>query len=342
VNNSHDLSNFSIRTDLIIDDKNIDLNEYNKITIYNNIVVSKLTINERNRDLIKKEEGNYITIEFNDITDRENSNNLCKVLTKQIEDILKVMNIKDEDECIIIGLGNSKSTPDSLGPKVLEKIIITRHLFELNKISPGFRKVSIFKPGVMGTTGLETADLIFSIVKKIKPKFIIAIDALASSSIERLNRTIQITDTGIHPGSGVGNQRKEISFKTLGIPVLAIGIPTVVESSTIVCDTINYLFKHISYTKDNFEISKLSFYHNNYKNKLENIKLNKDEEHKLLGLLGDLDSNEKHQLITEVLESLNYNLMVCPKEIDFLIDKLSVVIANSLNNSLHRQINLYE
>ena len=339
MNNEKDLSTFSIRTDLIIDDKSIADKEYNKTTIYDGIVVSELTINEKNRSVINKEEGTYITIEFNDITDSENRNKVCKVLTEQIGKILKMMNIRDDDECIIIGLGNSKSTPDSLGPKVLDNIIITKHLFELNKVSQGFRMVSIFAPGVKGTTGLETADLITSIVKEIKPKFIIAIDALASSSIERLNHTVQMTNTGIHPGSGVGNQRKEISFKTLGIPVLAIGVPTVVESSTIVSDTINYLFKHISYTKNNFEISKLAVHHNNYNNKLENIKLNKEEEHNLLGLLGDLDSNEKHQLITEVLEALDYNLMVCPKEVDFLIDKLSIVIANSLNNSLHRQIN---
>lgn len=339
MNNEQDLSTFTIRTDLVIDDKSISDKEYNKTKIYDDIIVSELNINNKNKNIINKEEGIYITIEFNDITDTDNRNNVCKVLTEQIERILKVMDIKEDDECIVIGLGNSKSTPDSLGPKVLDNIMITKHLFELNKVSPGFRKVSMFAPSVKGTTGIETSDLITSIVKQIKPKFIVIIDALASSSIERLNHTIQMTNTGIHPGSGVGNQRKEISFKTLGIPVLAIGVPTVVESSTIVSDTISYLFKHISYTKNNFDISKLSFHHNNYKNKLQNIKLNKDEEHNLLGLLGDLSDSEKHQLITEVLEALDYNLMVCPKEVDFLIDKLSILIANSLNNSLHRQIN---
>lgn len=339
MNKEQDLSTFSIRTDLVIDDKSIADKEYNKTTIYDDIIVSELNINKKNKDLINKEEGTYITVEFNDITDTDNRDKVSNVLSKQINRMLEIMKINKDDECIIIGLGNSKSTPDSLGPKVLDNIIITKHLFELNKISPGFRKVSIFAPSVKGTTGIETADLITSIIKQIKPKFIIVIDALASLSIERLNHTIQMTDTGIHPGSGVGNQRKEISFKTLGIPVLAIGVPTVVESSTIVSDTINYLFKHISYTKSNFEISKLSFHHNNYKNKLQNIELNKDEEHNLLGLLGDLSDSEKHQLITEVLEALDYNLMVCPKEVDFLIDKLSILIANSLNNSLHRQIN---
>lgn len=339
MNKEQNLSTFSIRTDLIIDDKSITDKEYNKTTIYDDIIVSELTINKKNKNIINKEEGTYITIEFNDITDSENRNNVSSVLTKQIRKMLKIIDVKEDDECIIIGLGNSKSTPDSLGPKVLDNIVITKHLFDLNKVSQGFRKVSIFAPGVKGSTGLETFDLISSIIKQIKPKFVIVIDALASSSIERLNHTIQMTNTGIHPGSGVGNQRKEISFKTLGIPVLAIGIPTVVESSTIVSDTINYIFKHISYTKNNFEVSKLTYHHNKYKDKLQNIKLDKQEEHNLLGLLGDLNSTEKHQLITEVLEALDYNLMVCPKEVDFLIDKLSILIATSLNNSLHRQIN---
>ena len=134
MNNEQDLSTFSIRTDLIIDDKSIADKEYNKTTIYDGIIVSELIINEKNRSVINKEEGTYITIEFNDITDSENRNKVCEVLTEQIGKILKMMNIKGDDECIIIGLGNSKSTPDSLGPKVLDNIIITKHLFELNNL----------------------------------------------------------------------------------------------------------------------------------------------------------------------------------------------------------------
>lgn len=338
MNKEQDLSKFTIRTDLIIDDKAIS-NKYNKIITYEDITVSEVNINKNNKEVINKEEGTYLTIEFNDITDTENRNKVSKVLIEQIKKMLDIMHIKEDDECLIVGLGNSKSTPDSLGPKVIENIIVTRHLFEINRISSGYRKVSVLLPGVKGTTGIETSDLITSIAKQIKPDFIIAIDALASSSIDRLNHTIQMTDTGIHPGSGIGNHRKEISFKTIGIPVLAIGVPTVVESSTIVSDTINYLFKHISYTKNNLELSKLTYHRNNYKNKLQNMQLNKEEEHNLLGLLGDLSNTEKHQLISEVLDSIDYNLMVCPKEIDYLIDKLSILIANSLNSSLHRQIN---
>ena len=177
----------------------------------------------------------------------------------------------------------------------------------------------------MANTGLESSNIIKAIIKEEKPKFIIVIDALASLSIDRINKTIQITDTGIHPGSGIGNNRKEISKKTIGIPVIAIGVPTVVTSTTIVYDTIEYLFKHISYIKENEELNKLT----------------EEEQNTLLGLFGTLKNNEKRLLINEVLTDINLDLIVTPSEIDFLIDKLSNMIACSINNSLHKEVSHY-
>ena len=177
-----------------------------------------------------------------------------------IKDILILNKINSEASCLIVGLGNRMSTPDSLGVKVLDNITVTAHLFELGSVSEGIRKVYGITPGVMASTGIETSRIITSLIKEIKPDFVIAIDALASRSVERINKTIQITDTGIHPGSGIGNNRKEISKKTMNIPIIAIGVPTVVLSSTIVADTIEYLYKHISYIKDNEATNKLSYY----------------------------------------------------------------------------------
>ena len=194
----------------------------------------------------------------------------------------------------------------------------------------------------MGNTGIETSDIIKSIVNTIKPKFIITIDALASSSINRLNKTIQMTDTGIHPGSGIGNSRKEINKDTIGVPVIAIGVPTVVESSIIVNDTIKYLLKHISYIKNNFSKSKLTYTKfGNYLDKIKNSDLSQEEKKEILGMIGELSEEDKLSLINEVLTSINYNLMVTNTEIDYLILKLSEIIANSLNNALHRQISHY-
>ena len=249
--------------------------------------------------------------------------------------MLNKCNIKDEDSCLVIGLGNSSSTPDSLGPLSINNVIVTNHLFELNELSDGFRRVSAINPGVMGTTGIETSDIILSIVEKLKPNFILVVDALASGSIERVNKTIQMTDTGIHPGSGVGNSRKEISKDILGVPVIAIGVPTTVDAVTIVSDTINYMYKHFSYTKENANnpSNRLMVSTPNYLKK--NIEVNSQDKNNLLGLVGLLNEEEVKQLIFEVLTPIGYNLMVTPKEIDFLVDKLAYVIGNGINKALH-------
>ena len=322
-----DLSKYHLRTDLIIENNTL---EHNK----ENIDGVEITSSYQN--------GNYITISFEDITDFKSRECIGKILENELKKIISKNNIKDSDECLIIGLGNIKSTPDSLGVKVTDNILITKHLFKYGNVKEGIRKVSSFTPGVMANTGLESSNIIKALVKEEKPNFIIIIDALASLSVDRINKTIQITDTGIHPGSGIGNNRKEISKKTIGIPVIAIGVPTVVTSTTIVYDTIEYLFKHISYIKDNEEINKLTFIKSkNYKQKIKDRKLTTQEENNLLGLFGSLNKNEKRILINEVLTDINLDLIVTPSEIDFLIDKLSNMIASAINNCLHKEINNY-
>ena len=322
-----DLGKHHLRTDLIIENKEV---------IHQKETIDGLEVTSSYQD------GNYITISFEDITNYESREKVGKVLEKLLKEILLKNDIKEDDECLIIGLGNIKSTPDSLGVKVINDILITKHLFKYGNVKDGIRKVSSFTPGVMANTGLESSNIIKAIIKEEKPKFIIVIDALASLSIDRINKTIQITDTGIHPGSGIGNNRKEISHKTIGIPVIAIGVPTVVSSTTIVYDTIEYLFKHISYIKENESINKLTFIKSkNYKEKIKNQKLTKEEQNTLLGLFGSLNKNEKRSLINEVLTDIDLDLIVTPSEIDFLIDKLSNLIACAINNSLHKEVTHY-
>lgn len=325
--NNIDLSQYRLRTDLIIENNDIS----HQKEIINGIEVTS-----------SKKDGNYVTISFEDITNYESREKVGQVLVDILKKIIDDNNIKKDDECMIIGLGNIKSTPDSLGVKVINDILITKHLFKFGNVKEGIRKVSSFTPGVMANTGLESSNIIKAIIKEEKPKFIIVIDALASLSIDRINKTIQITDTGIHPGSGIGNNRKEISKNTIGIPVIAIGVPTVVSSTTIVYDTIEYLFKHISYIKDNESINKLTFTKSkNYKNKIKDKKLTSEEKNTLLGLFGSLNNTEKRTLINEVLTDIDLDLIVTPSEIDFLIDKLSNLIASSINNALHKEINNY-
>ncbi len=334
-----DLKNVNIHTDLVIEqinDKNLIKEE-----VINNIKISRVVMDKNN--LLNKKEGNYITIELTDITNYEDRENVGKVLVKEIKDILNKNNIKDNYECLVIGLGNKKSTPDALGPMVIDNILVTRHLFELNvDVKKGIRKVSAIIPGVMGNTGIETIDIIKGIVDNVKPKFIIVIDSLCASSIERLNKTIQLTDTGIHPGSGIGNMRKEISKDTLGIPVIAIGVPTVVESVTIVNDTLEYMFMHLNYLKNNYETSKLVVKrNNNYLDKIKSSKVSNEDKEILGGIIGSLDEEKKKNLISEVLNNINYNLIVTPKEIDFIIEKLANVISNSINNAINKEVDNY-
>lgn len=342
--NNINLKPFNVRTDLVvesIDASHKPIKTQEKTN--KNIKISITDITKEEGKVIEKKEGRYITITFKDITNYEDREEIGKALEKEIKSLLKYKNIKDNDEGLILGLGNSKSTPDALGPKVISRLVITRHLFKLNAIpKEGIRSISAISPGVMGETGIETADYIEALTNLIKPQFIIVIDALAASSLERINHTIQLTDTGIRPGSGVYNNRKEISTDTLKIPVIAIGVPTVVESSVIVNEAINYLLKHISYIKNNTEINKLSPLHfDNYIDKIRNLELSRSDKEKLMGLVGTLGEIEKRNLIKEVMSAVNYDLIVCPKEVDFLIDKISDVISSSLNNALHRQITHY-
>lgn len=339
--NRINLSKYQIRTDLIIE--NIDEFNDKRVTINNindSIKVTTVSIDEDLSSKLNKKQGDYVTIEFSDITNHEDRKELEKTLVNEIRKMLNGTDISSDATCLIVGLGNKSSTADSLGPKVVDRVLVTRHLFVLNtNVKEGIREVSAISPGVMATTGIETFDIITSIVKKTKPQFLIVVDALASSSIDRINKTIQLTNTGIHPGSGVGNNRKELSFETINIPVIAIGVPTVVESTIIVNDTIDYLFKHISYIKKNYTMNKLVFTHNkNYLKDVNEEDLSKNEKKEISGMLGELDDNDKKALIEEVLTSLDYNLIVTPKEIDFLIDNLSKVIAKGIDKALHDAI----
>ena len=331
---SVDLSKYQIRTDLAIESiKNIK--NISKEKIEDNIKITNVVVDDKISELINKKKGNYITIEFDDVTDSSNYEKVKKVFVRELNNLLNLLKIDKKASCLIIGLGNSKSTPDSLGPLTINNIIVTNHLFELDELSDEYRRVSVLVPGVMGQTGLETSDVISSIVDKFKPNFIILIDALASQSVERVNKTIQMTDTGIHPGSGIGNSRKEISYETLNIPCIAIGVPTVVDAITIVSDTINYMHKHYTYSKLNINnpLNKLMAYSPNYLK--EKIELNKKDKETLLGIVGTLEEEEIKQLLFEVLSPIGYNMMVTPKEVDFLIEKLSNLIGNGLNEALH-------
>lgn len=330
-----DLSNYEIRTDLAIDViNNIEPKEQTKDE---NLIVTDITLTEEEAKLIGKRPGNYLTIEFQDVTDTKNYEKVKKVFVEQGKKLWKRMRLKDDATILVVGLGNDKSTPDALGPFAIEKVIVTRHLYEFGNVDPTFRNVSIISPGVMGETGIETVSIIKGVVDSIHPDVVFVIDALKSGSIERVNKTIQITDTGIHPGSGVGNKRKEISKETLGVPVIAIGVPTVVDLVTIVSDTVKFMHQHFSYTKSNMNKPSHKLVPKGYTNYLKKkVEVNPEDKVALLGMLGCLSNEEIKELFFEVLTPVGYNLIVTPKEIDFLIQKLSDLLGTGLNEILHK------
>lgn len=337
-----DLKNKNLRTDLIIESidvsKKLDGVEHKKYE-HDDITIEETIISEAASKVLGKSSGSYKTISFKDVTDKNNYQKVQDVFVKTFKKMLNEENIKENSSVLIVGLGNKDSTPDALGPNTLDNILVTKHLFTLGEIEEGYREVSIFLPGVTGSTGIETSDLIKGVVDTVKPDFLIVIDALASTSIDRLNKTIQMSNSGIAPGSGIGNNRGKLNKELLGIPVFAIGVPTIVDAVTIASDTIFYMYKHFRYKMENINNKKLKLVPNIYQDYLSfNKDLSLEEKSKIFGMIGSLTEEETKELIFEVLSPINYNLMVTPKEIDFVMNKLTSLIGNGINKALHKNI----
>ncbi|WP_216830077.1 GPR endopeptidase [Alkalihalobacterium elongatum] len=358
-----DLSKYNIRTDLAVEAHEIVQEEEQKKaqtqerrTIEGVIVkereqegvkITRVEITDQGAERLGKKAGRYLTFETQGIRKKDTAlqEKVESVFAREFNLFLNELNITKESSCLVVGLGNWNVTPDALGPIAVENLLITKHLFALapEQVEDGFRPVSAIAPGVMGITGIETSDIIHGVIEKTKPDFVIAIDALASRSIERVNTTIQVSDTGIHPGSGVGNKRKELSQETLGIPVIAVGIPTVVDAVSITSDTIDFVLKHFGreMKEGNKPARALTPAGMMFGEKRELTDEDLPDESKrqtILGMIGTLEEEEKRQLIREVLAPLGHNLMVTPKEIDVFIDDMANVIAMGLNAALHGEV----
>ncbi|WP_209123036.1 GPR endopeptidase [Alkalihalobacillus sp. BA299] len=311
------------------------------------IKITRVEITDQGAERIGKKAGRYLTFETHGIRQKDTAlqEKVESVFAREFNLFLKELNITNEASCLVVGLGNWNVTPDALGPIAVENLLITKHLFALapEQVDDGFRPVSAIAPGVMGLTGIETSDIIHGVIEKTKPDFVIAIDALASRSIERVNTTIQVSDTGIHPGSGVGNKRKELSQETLGIPVIAVGIPTVVDAVSITSDTIDFVLKHFGREmkeggKPARALTPAGMTFGEQRKLTDDDLPGESKRQTILGMIGNLEEEEKRQLIREVLAPLGHNLMVTPKEIDVFIDDMANVIAMGLNAALHGEV----
>ena len=263
--------------------------------------------------LLNKPVGKYITLEGKIIKELnpETTENLSYMLKDYINELA---DLKENDTVLVVGLGNWNITPDALGPQVVEGTMVTKHLIEYipEHIDDNLRPVCAVSPGVLGITGVESSDIVKGIAQKINPALIIAVDALASGVPGRISTTIQLTNTGITPGSGVGNAREGLNQDTLGVPVIAIGVPTVVNALSIGVDSATKILDIL--LKNSEENSELT----------EKIKHYKNDDGTISGLLAD---EEKELIVT-------------PKEIDNLISHIAKVISNGINLALHRDIGL--
>lgn len=307
---------FNVRTDLAIEAASLFNKSKSDMDLIEGIdaeiikkgtcVVTRVEItNEKGEKSVGKPIGNYVTIDCPLLRDGDEDaiKEANTVLEKELCLILK--NFKYET-ALVVGLGNWNVTPDALGPKVISHLTVTRHLKEY--IPDAKNSICALSPGVLGITGIETGEIIKGVSDRVKPDLIIVIDALASRKMERISTTFQICDTGIVPGSGVGNNRKELSKKTLGVPVVSIGVPTVVDAATVANDSIEIM--------------------------INSIKTHADENSQLKSAVNIFENENRYDLIKEVLKPYIGELIVTPKEVDTIIDDASKIIANSINKIL--------
>ena len=293
---------FNIRTDLALEAKEIYENDQKSTEIpgvkvenkdLENCKVSIVEIiDEQGSKIMNKGIGKYVTLEsnlmkFDDDESRE------EMITYLKDELVEILGNDKTKKTLVIGLGNWNITSDALGPKSVSKTLVTRHIFKnYNKdYDDDFTEVSALSPGVMGITGLETSET----VKSIK--------------MERVNSTIQISTAGISPGGGVGNKRKALNKDYLGVDVIAIGVPTVVDAATLTSDVLDLA--------------------------LDNLMSQSNEGENFYSMLKQLKEDEKYHLIKESLDPYDKNLIVTPKDIDETIENLSIIISEGLNRSLH-------
>ena len=312
------MSQFQVRTDLALETRekfkedNVEIKGVRVEEEYHREKEIKITTmvieTENGAKAMGKPKGTYITLEAPnmDSQDEDYHREISLELARIIKRLLPEG--KNTFSVLVAGLGNREVTPDALGPRVVDNMMITRHVLkEFGKYAFGEQEVNAVSgivPGVMAQTGMESQEIIRGVIKQTKPDVMIAIDALAARSTRRLSRTIQITDTGINPGSGVGNHRHGLSKETVGIPVIAIGVPTVVDAATIVSDTMQTLIQAM-------------------------------EEHSHLSTLSTglnaLNDMEKYELIRELLSPQLNTMFVTPKDIDESVKRLSYTLSEGLN-----------
>jgi spore protease len=290
------------------------------------VLITSIEVDQAGEKRIGKKKGKYITL--TDLTispdDERSFKQIEKMFIKYLDDIHAEIPLSTNSKILIIGLGNASITPDAIGPKAIEYLQSSSLTMDDEKV-----KVVMYAPGVTGQTGLETSDFVKAISDKFKPDLIIVLDALAARNSERLCKTIQLTNTGIHPGSGVGNQRKEISQEVYGVPVTAIGIPMVVDGPVLYADAMEQVIHYIaSKVEEKGRPSSALAVTSMVSTKETSI--DKKVLEPIFGEWVTWSKDEKRKLFEEVFIGKNPSLFVTPKETDAWVDHYAYLLSNGL------------
>lgn len=305
-------------------------------------------------EMMGKAQGDYVTLESQAFKERsrEDQEELAQQIAKEIQHFLQKLGISDDGAVLVVGLGNWNATPDALGPRAVSELLVTRHLYEMSppELRGGLRPVAAMAPGVLGLTGIETMEIVRGVCDRIRPELVICIDALAARSSDRLCATIQLADTGIQPGAGVGNVRKGISQETLGVPVLAIGVPTVIHAMTIVGDALDWITR--SLTGAPVQTTPHGGDGTPGRVRLDPSRINLRDERVRAIAKGEvnwggtdpfglpLDSAQKRYMIRHLLGPQFAQMIVTPKEVDVLMDDVASCLAGAINAALHPSLDL--
>lgn len=273
-------------------------------TTYDKVKVTRVSVeNEMGAKAVGKPPGTYVTVEAPGLTggDADIALETAKAFANELG-LLVSHKLSKDKPALIVGLGNRAVTPDSLGPRVTEHLLVTRHIFSLipDQIDRRATCVCAIAPGVLGETGMESGEVISSLVKEIQPVFVIAVDALASASAHRIATTVQLSDTGISPGAGIGNNRPRLDEKSLGVPVYAVGVPTVVHAATLASEAANAALQE----------------HDETANIIEQV--------------------------SGLLRAHCGDMIVTPKDIDQIAEDCATTVANGINMALHPGLTLEE
>ena len=289
----------------------------------NRVKITKVEVNAKGEEQVQKKQGTYITLSIPTLTseDRHGFSQLQESLTHYLHEIHKNITITEQSNILVIGLGNKTITPDAIGPYVIDAM----HKKQSELETPEF---ILYAPGVTAQTGFETSDYVQALTEKIQPELVIIVDALATSGSARLCRTIQLTNTGIQPGGGVGNHRKEISKEVLNVPVSAIGIPTVVEAPILMADAIEAVFQSIAAKISEKEKPSHKLSVTNWMPSNQEVDLTTLEP--IFGQWVTWPKEDRRQLFEEVFSVHPERLIVTPKEVDFWLTQFAFLLSESL------------